>query len=282
MKEKRKNIGIISTVIFHLLILLLLVFSGFKTFFPLPDEEGILVNFGDGNVGTGKIEPSFSSYRAEIIQTATPPSTSISNNKEELMTQDFEDAAAIEEKKQQQQKKQQEDLEIERKRQEEIERQRKEEQQRIDQTQQTTKNAFVGASQNKNNSQGEGTGNGPGNQGDLRGDPNSSNRGTGQGQGTSGQGLGKEGISFNLKGRTAQQLPKPNYPSNEDGDVVITVRVNQDGNVISAEFRAQGSTTTNRSLVNAALDAAKKAKFSKDINADLQQVGTITYRFIRN
>ncbi len=54
--EKHKK-GILGTAIFHLIVLLLLIFFGFFTPLPLPGEEGILVNFGDSEQGLGNLEP---------------------------------------------------------------------------------------------------------------------------------------------------------------------------------------------------------------------------------
>ena len=290
MIQQKKDIGIISTVIFHIIVLLLLFLFGFKTYYPLPDEEGIEVNFGDSPFGSGNIEPSVS-YRpvqqTNPISESSPQSSA--TQKEEVMTQDFEETAVIEEKKRkeqqqkildEQQKKQREAEETERKRQEEIERQRRaEEQRKIEEAQKLA--GVFGQSQNNSNSQGQGTG-GTGNQGDPSGNPNSGNQGSGQGQGSSGGGLGREGISFSLEGRKSVELPRPSYPGNEEGDVVITVTVDQNGNVTRATPGGRGSTTTNQALVNAALEAAKKAKFNKDEKSAVQQQGTITYRFKRN
>ena len=44
--EKHRE-GIIGTIVFHIVVLLMLIFMGFFTPLPLPGEEGILVNFGD-------------------------------------------------------------------------------------------------------------------------------------------------------------------------------------------------------------------------------------------
>jgi len=44
------------TVILHLLILLLLFFVG-MTYLDPPIEQGIAVNFGTSDVGTGNIQP---------------------------------------------------------------------------------------------------------------------------------------------------------------------------------------------------------------------------------
>lgn len=101
-------------------------------------------------------------------------------------------------------------------------------------------------------------------------------------QGSSSAGSGNQGNSreaeFDLTGRDlVGALPKPSYEANEGGRVMVNIRVDAEGNVISAEFRPEGSTTQNRALVTAALDAARKAKFT--VSERELQTGTVTYVF---
>lgn len=159
-KEHKK--GIIGTIIFHTIILLLLLFLGFFTPLPLPGEEGILVNFGNMENGFGKREPSPARKKPKAVQSvqkekpqpqkekiipvATPPPPQKKATpkpqpaKEVAMTQDFEKTAAIdaakekkrvEEKKRQQLenerlKKQQEENRIKKVEEEKIRRQQEE------------------------------------------------------------------------------------------------------------------------------------------------------------
>jgi TonB family protein len=75
-------------------------------------------------------------------------------------------------------------------------------------------------------------------------------------------------------------LPKPNYPGNEEGIVVVQVTVDKNGTVTKAEPGVRGSNTANPELIAAAKKAALSAKFNTDNNAPAFQVGTITYRFV--
>lgn len=52
--------GIIGTVIFHVIIGAVFMFFGYTTPLPLPEEEGILINFGDSDEGFGQVEPQYS------------------------------------------------------------------------------------------------------------------------------------------------------------------------------------------------------------------------------
>ncbi|MEN8115910.1 MAG: cell envelope integrity protein TolA [Bacteroidota bacterium] len=348
-REHKK--GIIGTVVFHLIILLLLLFLGFFTPLPLPGEEGILVNFGNSDNGLGNREPSPAKKSPQPVKqekqeekkvipppaTTTPPPPSQPKPqpaKEVAMTQDYEETVAIdaaEKKKREdeakrnkeiedQRKKQQEELkrqreedaerqrlaEIERQRQEEITRiereeterkareeaerkareeaERKaleEEQRKINEIDSRTQGAF-GDSGSGSGGQGNSDGKSQGatfpggNQGVPTGDPNAGNYGQG-GSGTGNQG---SGISFSLAGRSAKSLPKPNYPGDDAGVVVVKVTVDKYGKVTSAEPGARGTTIANQKFWNEAKQAALKAKFNIDENAPAFQQGTITYKFV--
>lgn len=72
-------------------------------------------------------------------------------------------------------------------------------------------------------------------------------------------------------------LPKPEYNVNASGKVLIDVTVDASGKVTAATFHAQGSTTNNAVLVEAARQAALKARFAE--SDSFVQGGTITYIF---
>ncbi len=55
MKLKRR--GLIGTIVYHTLLILLLVFAGLTFPDPPPEESGILVNFGTDDSGFGAFEP---------------------------------------------------------------------------------------------------------------------------------------------------------------------------------------------------------------------------------
>ena len=118
----------------------------------------------------------------------------------------------------------------------------------------------------------EGPAAGEGNAGDLSGAPEGSHDGTGQSD---------SGIAYDLSGRSVVgKLPKPSYPGNESGKDVVDVTVDASGRVTYASYRAQGSTTNSKRLVDAAVEAARKARFSS--SESLMQTGTITYVFTLN
>ena len=317
-KEHKR--GIVGTIIYHVILLLILIFLGFFTPLPLPGEEGILVNFGTSNRGLGEIETSPQKRNPEPVQqvrqvqrqttTPPPPSTPLPSStkpepaKEELMTQDYEKTVAIDaaeaKKKQEEEQKKQEQLAEERRKQDELEKQwqaelerqqqieaerkkQEEEQKRIAEINSLAKGAF-GESNSGNGDAGNGSGQSQGatfpggNQGVPAGDSNAGN----YGQGGSGSGNQGSGVSYNLSGRSASSLPKPRYPGDDEGLVVVNVTVDKFGNVTSAEPGARGTTIMNQQFWNEARQAALKAKFNSDENAPAFQQGTISYRFVLN
>ncbi len=338
LKEHRK--GIIGTIIFHIIVLLLLLFLGFFTPLPLPGEEGILVNFGNSENGFGNREPSRANRKPKPVKTkkkeqpkpkqkkvvpkaVTPPPASTPKPKpakEVAVTQDFEKTAAIdaaEKKKRKEEKKRQEkineerrqkkleeerirkaEIEKERKKQEELERKRKqeeeqkareeaerkkreEEQRKIDEINSRTQSAFANkgsgsGGKGSNSGKSQGVTFPGGNQGVKTGDANAGNYGTG-GSGTGNKGAG---VSYSLSGRSAISLPKPKYPGDDAGVVVVKVTVDKNGKVTNAEPGVRGTTIMNQKFLDEAKRAALKAKFNMSKNAPAFQQGTISYRFV--
>lgn len=83
-----------------------------------------------------------------------------------------------------------------------------------------------------------------------------------------------------LKGRSVVgALPRPVYDSEESGTVVVSIWVDNYGNVTKAQAGAEGTTTNNKKLWTAARDAAMKAHFNQKADAPALQEGTITYIF---
>ena len=89
---------------------------------------------------------------------------------------------------------------------------------------------------------------------------------------------GLDQLDRGLQGRgLVGMLPRPAYPGNQSGKVVVRVTVGPKGDVQSAAFEPKGSTTNDRRLIDAALEAARKARFTE--SAAAVQGGTITYIF---
>ncbi|WP_372750891.1 TonB family protein [Labilibaculum sp.] len=305
--SKGKRLGFVGTIGFHIALLALLFFLGFSTPLPLPEEEGILINFGNSNQGFGQRDPApsrasksvsaVSSPAVQAQQSASKAEQSKSIASEKILTQDTEDAsyipsakkiaakkAEIEKNKKikeeqdrlqkiEQEKKRQEEIqkqqEAERQRLAEIERIRKaERQEKIANINNKAKNVF-GQGNSSNSSQGISSSSG--NQGAPNGSVDSDNY--------TGSGLGSKGVSYSLSGRNSLSIPKPQYQLQESGKVVVEITVDKTGKVVSARPGMPGSTTSNSTLFDAAKKAAMKATFNSDNTAPAYQQGSITYHF---
>ncbi len=239
----------IGTALFVMLLISCCFLLGLYRKNPPPPEEGVEVNLGDSDFGSGDaLEPTQD-------QLATRPQIVASNNSifENISTQSTDESVAIlknkEDKKDTQKKPQEE----------------------VPEDPVINQNAlFKGknSSSRVTGSQGETTG--YGNQGKEGGDP-SSNRYDGV--------AGNGGPGWSLKGRTASALPAPNYDSNKQGKVVVRIWVDRSGNVQKVEVGVKGSTTTDANLLQRAKEAALNSKFSADPNASELQTGIITYDF---
>jgi hypothetical protein len=119
---------------------------------------------------------------------------------------------------------------------------------------------------------GSGTGSGTGTGGGI-------GSGTGGGVGQ-GDGVGS-GPGYSLAGRSAKYIPKPDYSEDDQGKVVVKIWVDKDGNVVKAQAGYFGTTLSNSALWKKCEEAAMRAKFSSDPNAPEEQIGTITYVFIK-
>lgn len=89
---------------------------------------------------------------------------------------------------------------------------------------------------------------------------------------------GTNQLDAGLQGRgLVGALPEPQYAGNSEGKVIIRVVVDQYGKVTSATFERMGSTTEDRTLIDAAIAAAYKARFTE--SQVLTAGGRITYVF---
>lgn len=292
--------GLIGTLVTHGVILILLFYFGILITNPTPPvDEGILVNFGDSETGLGLEEPAPGEREPSVkpIESASemrvvpPPSKRnvSADDDDPVVTQDLEKTVAIKTpiKKKITEKvidpEKQRLAEEERLQKAELIRQQKEEQRllaqaaaeqrKIGEINSRAKNVFGGGGKGSPDSKStsQGVTYGTGNQGVPQGSANVDRYGPGGGIGN--------GVSASLDGRTSLSLPKPQYPGNEEGVVVVQVTVDKKGLVKKAEAGVRGSNTAEPELIAAAKKAALQAKFNIDENAPAFQTGTITYRF---
>lgn len=279
MKLHKNNIiAGIGTAIIMAVLLLFLIFCGMAANTPL-SEEGLTVNFGMVDLSQGLFEPyseTNSSTPQEDItpsQPATPPATAEVPSEQELITQEEEsvDLAAEAKKKAEEEERLRQE---EQRRKEEEQRRLEEERKRQEQERQAAdiKNQVANVFGSQKGSESSNQGQGEvlaGNQGQVQGNTESANQvGSGSGYG-----------DFSLDGRSHMgALPRPSFNIEAEGVVMVRIVVNNEGHVISASIDLQGTDTDNMDLRNAALNAAKQAKFNA-IQTKGNQAGSITYRF---
>ncbi|GAB4298795.1 MAG: hypothetical protein Kow0068_22580 [Marinilabiliales bacterium] len=250
MEKEKKNIirGIIGTALFHIILLVIFLLVGFT---PAPvefpdDIGGILIDFGDADNGIGNVEP-------ENTQNTANPVTANQNNdnQEEFITQDFQETATVEQHNNTSQNTNQNTTE---------------ENTEDDEQPELNPDALF---HGNNNVSSEGNTNSNGNMGNPDGANTNNYKG----------GTGSGGISYKLDGRSpVGEFPKPEYPSgNVSGKVVVNIKVDKHGKVISVSV-GKGTTATDERLITNAKKAAWKVRFNEDFST-IEQVGTITYNF---
>lgn len=247
--KKADLYGIIGSVISCIILFLILWFVVLPTASPeVKDNEGIMVSFGNADIGGGNSQTPASQPEEVIPKVSTTPKVI----KQNLLTSTDPNALSIAEQKKKE-KKEQEAIQKQKLENERIANEKKrKEQEAIDKA-----NAMGGLF---GNSTTKGTGNGTGN--NMQGNP--------AGSGSSG------GNSWSLNGRSLNgRLVSPRYDNDVEGKVTVSIRVDENGNVVSASV---GSPTTisDQETRNAAISAAKNTKFSGGSGT---AVGTITYNF---
>ncbi len=92
---------------------------------------------------------------------------------------------------------------------------------------------------------------------------------------------GKSNINYYIKNRRDMYVSNPLYtcPKYMSGLVVIDIKVDRSGKVVSAKYNKQKSTTQAACLIDNTIQAAYKTHFNSDGAAPELQRGYITYRY---
>ncbi len=261
-KDKDKRRGAIGTILFHLALLAIFALYGLKYIEPRP-EQGVIINFGTSNVGSGETQPDDSGEPVEEVsetqEEAVPEeSTPTDAVQEEVMTQETEEAIETPAEKAKR-------LQEEQERREEEERVKKEQE-----FQNKMKNIW-----NKTKEGGsEGDDKEKGDKGQEDGE-----KSPGAYSGTPGGGGGGNGDYF-MGGRSRLKEVIPEPDCQEFGIVYINVWVNPQGVTIDATLRHQKTTNIADCIVRKAIEAAKKQKWEPNAKAPDRQVGWIKYEFL--
>ena len=254
-----------------LLLLLLLLFKLSMTAPVIEEEEGIVVAFGTAEDGGGMPDATPVDAITQVEQIPAPAAPEKPSNNE-LMVQDDKESLALAKQREEDARRKALEEELIRQRREaeakaEAERvakekalaeQRAKEQEAIDKANQLA--ALFG---NAGTTEGGNGDNASASSSGVKGNP------VGKGFGES------NGNTWHLAGRDVKSLPKPSDNFNQQGRVIVNIRVDKAGNVVSATV-GDGTTVSDRPTQQLALSAARQAKFTE---GDSEQIGSIVYNF---
>lgn len=261
-----------------------------------PIENGISVNFGTTNFGSGRVQPK---EKIQSQPTNKPPEPESQQELptpvaeeipekvvaeetpvEKVLTQESEESIKI---KQQQEAKRKAELVVKKakaKAKAEADRKAKEKrdaEEKLKQEQQAKKNKLDALMGGLNKSDGTATGSEgdddkAGDKGQLDGDPYATSY-----YGSPGAGNGTGG--FGLSGRSLVNKGKVQQECNEEGRVVVKIIVDRNGKVVSATPGVRGTTNNSACLLEPAKRTALLHKWNFDSKAPSQQVGFVVVNF---
>ena len=250
-KDKHKLYGIIATIAFHAIAIVLLFTLCFKTPLPLPGEAGVEVNMGMYADALSQQDNTATSQQVEETPQPQVEETTTEEIEEEILSED-EETPAIEE----------ENVEA-------PEEMVKEE--AVEEKPVVNQRAMFQAPKNNRDALSEGDSIHKG----VQGIPNGL-KDIDRYEGNGGSG---DGPAYDLGGRGAKSISSPSKNFSEEGKVVVDIWVDKDGRVQRTEI-GKGTTVTDAGMRTSALQAAKNSIFNKDDKAADLQKGTITYTFI--
>jgi hypothetical protein len=303
-RHKKKSFTL-TTLLLSVLVLILFYIG--LTYMDPPIENGISVNFGTTDFGSGPIQPK-EKIKSEPLK--TPPKEPTKQEEvekvveevekvepeevvvkeapaEKLLTQENEEAIKIKQANEakrkaddaaREAKKKIEDAEKKAKAEAAMIAQQKkdaEEKARLEQEAKKKKLDELMGGLNKSDgtaSGSEGDDKQTGDKGQPNGDPYATSYygSPGTGSGTGGYGL--NGRSLVSKGKVPQEC-------NEEGRVVVKIVVDRNGTVVSATPGVKGTTNNNPCLLEPARKTAFLHKWNLDSNAPSQQVGFVVVNF---
>lgn len=251
-KDKHKLYGILATVAFHAIAVVLLFNLCFRTPLPLPGEAGVEVNLGMYAEAMSQQDDMTTSQQVEETESQQVEESTSEDIEEEILSED-ENIPSIEEVE--------ETEEVE-----EIVEEVVEEKPVVNQR------ALFQVNKKKQETPSEGSSN------DVVGEQGSPN-GLKDIERYVGHGGSGDGPSYDLGGRGAKSISSPSKDISEEATIVVDIWVDKEGRVQRAEI-GKGTTTTNSDMRASALQAARNSVFVKDDKAADLQKGTITYNFI--
>ena len=282
-RHKKKSFTLTTLL---LSALLLLLFYIGLTYLDPPIENGIAINFGTTDFGSGKVQPK-EKIRQEPRQVQpkpveeTPPPSEPQESApvepvEKVLTSEDEETIKINQQKEAQ-RKAEEAAKRAKAEAERIANEKREAEERKRQEQENKKKSLDALIGGIGKSDGTATGSEgddskQGDKGDPRGNPYATSYYGAPGNGSGGGGYGLNGRSLVSKGAVRQEC-------NEDGRVVVRIVVDRNGRVIQATPGVQGSTNTAPCLLEPAKKTALSYKWNLDSKAPSKQTGFIVVNF---
>ncbi len=251
--DKDRNIALIGTIVFHVIVLLIFMFVGLTQPDPLPEEEGALIELGWTDSGSGDTESQVIS-EVDQIEEVAPSETVVEESpvvEEEVVTQEESEVSVPD-----------------------TPQEKPEETKPVEEEKPKPSAALTQAMENVFNN----TPTGGGSEGEDEDGPGNTGRpdGVPEGQGA----VGGTGSSWELAGRGyvggAIKTEKPR----EEGRVVLKIWVNKDGVVTRTAIDLARSSTTSQHLVSLAEKAAKTYRFTSNPSGAVEQIGRLTFNFI--
>lgn len=285
-RHKKKSFTL-TTVL--LSVLLLLLFYVGLSYLDPPEENGITINLGTTDFGSGTIQPTEKIKSEPLDKPIVPPSkqekveevvpkeaSSSEKSTEKVITQESEESIVI--KQQKEAKRKAEAAEKSAKAEaDKIAREKQEAKEKAQKEQDAKKKKLDDLMGGLNKSDGtasggEGNDSKAGDKGNPNGDPYATSY-----YGAPGSGNGTGG--YGLKGRTLAGSSSVKQDCNEEGRVVVQIVVDRNGKVISATPGVKGTTNTNPCLMKPAEQTARLHQWKPDSDAPNQQVGFVVINF---
>lgn len=284
-RHKKKSFTL--TTLLLSAFLLLLFYIGL-TYLDPPIENGIAVNFGTMDFGSGEVQPTepvrsepreveSQPEPQEVAEPAQPEETVVEETPvEEILTSNDQETIKL---KQQEEAKRKAEEEAEKAKAEaeRIAREKREAEERKRQEQEAKKNSVdaliggIGKSDGTTTGS-EGDDDRAGDKGQPDGDPYASSYYGAPGSGGGGGGYGLNGRSLARKDVVEQKC-------NEEGRVVVEILVDRSGKVIKATPGVKGTLNSAKCLLDAAKETAFEYRWNSDSNAPAQQRGFIVINF---
>ncbi|QWX83061.1 energy transducer TonB [Cellulophaga sp. HaHaR_3_176] len=285
-KHKKKSLTLTTILLSALLVLLFYI--GLTSLDP-PEENGIAINFGTTDFGSGKVQPTEKIKSEPLDKPITPPveqekveevvpeaESPKEQPSEKIITQESEESVVI---KQQKEAKRKADAAAKAAKEaaDKVEKDKQEAKEKAQREQDAKRKKLDEMMGGLNKSDGSSSG-GEGN------DSKSGDKGSPDGNpyatsyyGAPGSGSGTKGYGLNGRSLAGNSSVKPDC--NEEGRVVVKIFVDRNGRVIDAIPGVKGTTNTDPCLMGPAKATANSHTWKPDPNAPSQQVGFVVVDF---